>query len=49
VEIKVLGPGCANCRATIALLQQVASARGRWGVKEWVNNHLQRTPLFALS
>jgi small redox-active disulfide protein 2 len=28
MEIKVLGPGCANCRATIALIQQVADARG---------------------
>lgn len=27
MEIKVLGPGCANCRATIALIQQVADAR----------------------
>lgn len=28
MEIKVLGPGCANCRATMALIQQVADARG---------------------
>ena len=27
-EIKVLGTGCANCRATIALIEQVAQARG---------------------
>jgi small redox-active disulfide protein 2 len=28
MEIKVLGPGCGNCRATMALIQQVADARG---------------------
>ena len=27
-EIKVLGSGCANCRTTIALIEQVAGARG---------------------
>jgi small redox-active disulfide protein 2 len=27
-EIKVLGPGCTNCRTTIALIEQVAQARG---------------------
>ncbi len=27
-EIKVLGSGCANCRNTIALIEQVAQARG---------------------
>ena len=28
MEIKVLGTGCANCRATIALIEQVAQAKG---------------------
>lgn len=28
MEIKVLGPGCANCRKTVALVEQVASSRG---------------------
>jgi small redox-active disulfide protein 2 len=28
MDIKVLGTGCANCRATIALIEQVARARG---------------------
>lgn len=28
MDIKVLGIGCANCRNTIALIQQVAQARG---------------------
>ena len=28
LNIKVLGPGCANCRNPIALIQQVAQARG---------------------
>jgi small redox-active disulfide protein 2 len=28
MDIKVLGTGCANCRATIALIDQVAKARG---------------------
>ena len=28
MDIKVLGTGCANCRNTIALIQQVAQARG---------------------
>jgi len=27
-EIKVLGTGCSNCRATIALIEQVAGAKG---------------------
>ena len=27
-DIKVLGTGCANCRATVALIEQVAQARG---------------------
>lgn len=27
-EVKVLGTGCANCRNTIALIEQVAHARG---------------------
>lgn len=28
MDIKVLGPGCANCRNTIALIEQVAKAKG---------------------
>jgi small redox-active disulfide protein 2 len=28
MDIKVLGSGCANCRNTIALIEQVASAKG---------------------
>jgi small redox-active disulfide protein 2 len=28
MDIKVLGTGCANCRATVALIEQVAKARG---------------------
>jgi len=27
-EIKVLGSGCANCRNTVALIEQVAQAQG---------------------
>ena len=27
-EIKVLGTGCSNCRNTIRLIEEVASARG---------------------
>ena len=27
-EIKVLGTGCANCKRTIALIDQVAKAKG---------------------
>ena len=27
-EIKVLGSGCANCRNTVALIKEVAQARG---------------------
>jgi small redox-active disulfide protein 2 len=26
--IKVLGTGCANCKSTVALIEQVASAKG---------------------
>jgi small redox-active disulfide protein 2 len=28
MDIKVLGTGCANCKSTIALIDQVAKARG---------------------
>lgn len=28
MDIKVLGPGCANCRTTLALIEQVAQAKG---------------------
>jgi small redox-active disulfide protein 2 len=28
VDIKVLGTGCANCKCTIALIEQVAQAKG---------------------
>jgi small redox-active disulfide protein 2 len=28
MDIKVLGTGCANCKNTIALIEQVASAMG---------------------
>jgi small redox-active disulfide protein 2 len=28
MDVKVLGSGCANCRNTIALIEQVAKARG---------------------
>lgn len=28
MDIKVLGTGCANCKNTIALIDQVAQARG---------------------
>jgi small redox-active disulfide protein 2 len=28
MEIKVLGTGCANCKATVALIDQVAKAKG---------------------
>jgi small redox-active disulfide protein 2 len=28
MDIKVLGSGCANCKATVALIDQVAAARG---------------------
>ena len=27
-DIKVLGTGCANCRNTIALIEEVAAAKG---------------------
>jgi small redox-active disulfide protein 2 len=27
-SIKVLGTGCANCRSTIALIEQVAKSKG---------------------
>jgi len=28
LDIKVLGTGCANCRATISLIEQAARAKG---------------------
>ncbi len=28
MDIKVLGTGCSNCRNTIALIEQVAKAKG---------------------
>ena len=27
-EIKVLGTGCSNCKSTIALIEQIAQAKG---------------------
>jgi len=27
-EVQVLGTGCANCRATVKLIEEVAQARG---------------------
>ncbi|TSE35414.1 thioredoxin family protein [Tepidimonas charontis] len=27
-DIKVLGTGCANCKTTVALIEQVAKAKG---------------------
>ena len=27
-DIKVLGTGCANCRTTVSLIEQVATAKG---------------------
>lgn len=41
MEIKVLGPGCANCRATMSLIQQVANARGMTVELEKVENLLE--------
>lgn len=28
MDIKVLGTGCANCRSTIALIEQIAKSKG---------------------
>ncbi len=28
MDIKVLGTGCANCKTTVALIEQVARAKG---------------------
>jgi len=28
MNVKVLGPGCANCEATVALIERVAKAKG---------------------
>jgi len=28
MEVKVLGTGCANCRATVALIEQTAKSKG---------------------
>jgi small redox-active disulfide protein 2 len=28
MEVKVLGTGCASCRATVALIEQTARAKG---------------------
>jgi small redox-active disulfide protein 2 len=28
MDVKVLGSGCANCRRTLALIEQVAGAKG---------------------
>jgi small redox-active disulfide protein 2 len=28
MEVKVLGTGCANCRRTIALIEEVAKSKG---------------------
>ncbi|HMA09560.1 MAG TPA: thioredoxin family protein, partial [Ramlibacter sp.] len=28
MDIKVLGTGCANCKSTVALIEQIAKAKG---------------------
>ena len=28
MDIKVLGTGCANCKTTVALIEQIAAAKG---------------------
>ncbi len=28
MDVKVLGSGCANCKTTVALIEQVAQAKG---------------------
>lgn len=28
IEVKVLGPGCANCKATCKLVEEAAQAKG---------------------
>jgi len=29
MKVEVLGTGCANCRKTVALIEQVAAAKGK--------------------
>jgi small redox-active disulfide protein 2 len=29
MKVEVLGTGCANCRSTVALIEQVAKAQGK--------------------
>jgi small redox-active disulfide protein 2 len=38
MEVKVLGTGCANCRTTAALIEQVAQAKGATIVLEKVED-----------
>jgi small redox-active disulfide protein 2 len=51
MDVKVLGPGCANCRTTLALLEQVAREKGvaaSFGkiedLKEIMSHGLMSTP-----
>ena len=38
MDVKVLGTGCANCRTTVALIEQVAQAKGAAIVVEKVED-----------
>ena len=38
INVKVLGSGCANCRATLQLVEEVARARGAEIVLEKVED-----------
>ncbi|MHB8839845.1 MAG: thioredoxin family protein [Gemmatimonadaceae bacterium] len=40
-KVQVLGAGCANCKRTAALIQQVADARGVPITLEKVEDHQQ--------
>ena len=40
MDIKVWGTGCANCKSTIALIEQVAKAKGVPGrdkIERWLS------------
>ena len=46
-NIKVLGSGCANCRNTIRLIEEVAAAKGAQIVLEKVE-HLQQIMTYGI-
>ena len=44
MDIKVLGTGCANCKTTIALIDQIARAKGVVELRDIMGYGVMSTP-----